>query len=87
MGEEIAEVGRFPGRWLRALGRTVEGRGVAALVAPAEPGGDAAAELALELAALEPAFGTKIVRLAYRAGSESPKPLEVRRLAPGESLP
>jgi hypothetical protein len=60
IGEEIVELGRFPGRALCALARTSAGRGVA-LVAGG-PAGDSA--LAEELAALPAAFGKRIVLLA-----------------------
>lgn len=76
VGEEITEVGRYPGTSLRALGRTVDGRGVAALDAQAlDP-----SMMAEELAELRPVFGTEVVRLAYRLTGTSEKPLGVRVL-------
>lgn len=79
VGEEMAEVGRFPGRVVRALGRTIDGRGVAAIdalcAARAQP-----SDLARDLAALEPAFGNDIFQLSYSIAKDSAKPLEVSAL-------
>jgi AAA+ ATPase superfamily predicted ATPase len=76
VGEEISEVGRFPGTSIRALGRTVEGRGVAAIDAEAHD----PIMMADELAELRPVFGTNVVRLAYRLTDSSTKPLDVRAI-------
>jgi AAA+ ATPase superfamily predicted ATPase len=82
VGEEIAEVGRFPGRVVRALARTVEGRGVAAIDRTRkEP-----IVLDEELARLEPAFGTGVVRLGYRLTGDSTKPLAVRLVGSREAV-
>ena len=79
VGEEMAEVGRFPGRVVRALGRTIDGRGVAAIDAEcakrAQP-----SDLARDLAALEPAFGNDVFQLSYSIAKDSAKPLEVSAL-------
>ena len=73
VGEEIAEVGRFHGRAIRALARTVRGRGVAALRARTD-----AAVLADELRELRAAFGNEIVQLRYLDADDPRRPLEVR---------
>jgi hypothetical protein len=46
VGEEIVETGRFDGEFVRAVARTSEGRGVAAIVVPDDP--HAAGETAQE---------------------------------------
>ncbi len=80
VGEEIAEVGRFGGRAIRALARTVEGRGVVAIDSEqAEP-----ILVEEELAELRPVFGTEVVRLVYRHTEDSTKPLIVHRVAGGK---
>jgi AAA+ ATPase superfamily predicted ATPase len=76
VGEEIQETGRHPGRAVRALGRTIEGRGVVA-IDEAELDPDV---LEAELTSLEPVFGQDVVQLAYRLTGDSSKPLAVRRL-------
>jgi len=80
VGEEIAEVGRCAGPSIRALGRTIEGRGVAAIDAQVQN----PIMLADELAELRPVFGTDVVRLAYRLTGTSEKPLDVRVLGDKE---
>lgn len=82
LGTEIVEVGRVGGRLLRAVGRTHDGAAVAALVTP-----DATVsvrELEAEIATLEPAFEKRILRLGYRLSSDAKRPLDVKRLQPGE---
>ncbi len=79
VGEEVLETGRHPGPLVRAIGRTNEGRGVAAideeLADGASPG-----QLAEELAALRGVFGGGLVPLGYRLTEDSSKPLAVSRL-------
>ncbi|NOT29053.1 MAG: ATP-binding protein, partial [Planctomycetes bacterium] len=71
VGEEIAEVGRHSGLAVRALARTVSGRGVAVLAA--EASGPAVEK---ELEELRPALGTGLVQLvatrARRRGGAEP---------------
>ena len=64
IGEEIADVGRHSGRAVRALARTVSGRGVAVLAAEAdEP------TIEEELKELRPVLGASLVQLvAGRTG-------------------
>ena len=75
VGEELAEVGRHSGRAVRALGRTVEGRGVAAALTG--PSGKAPAGFAAECEALEAVF-PGVVRLLYTPTEDPQAPLEVR---------
>ena len=78
VGEEVAEVGRCPGTLVRAIARTVDGRGVAAVdVREAEKASPGALEQ--ELGTLRSVFGTDIVRLGYRFTGEPAKPLDVSR--------
>jgi AAA+ ATPase superfamily predicted ATPase len=58
LGEEIADIGRHSGRAVRALARTVSGRGVAVVAAEA-----AAGEAEDELKELRPALGAGLVQL------------------------
>ena len=83
IGEEVGEVGRFPGRAVRAVGRTVEGRGVAAIDAEvAEP-----IMVEDELSELAPSFGDEVVRLAYRLTEDSRKPPGCDPASPGGGFP
>jgi len=64
VGEELADLGRHPGPTIRALARTVSGRGIAVV----EAGSDGPT-LQEELKELQPVFGTSIMKLvATRAG-------------------
>ncbi len=82
VGEEIEEVGRFPGTSVRALARTVEGRGVAAL--DGNPLDQEGAKR--ELADLYPLFRHQIVGLAFGWTKVREKPLEVRKVAWKETV-
>ncbi len=82
VGEEIEEVGRFPGASLCAVGRTVQGRGVAAL-----DGNPFDARLAeAELSGIRDVFPDDVIRLIFRWTGGREKPLEVRRVSPKEAL-
>ena len=74
VGEEIVETGRHDGRWIRALGRTVEGRGVAAVL-----GKPSRAALAAEIEALRPVFAS-VVPLSYSLTEDPAKPLAVEEI-------
>jgi hypothetical protein len=63
VGEELVDWTRHPGKAVRALARTVSGRGVAVLAADAKP-----ADAEEEVKELKPALGANLVRLvAHRA--------------------
>lgn len=76
IGDEIVETGRHPGRMVRALGRTADGTGVAAID---EAEADSTA-LAQELADLLKVFDGKLLRLSYRLTEDCAKPLSVTLL-------
>jgi AAA+ ATPase superfamily predicted ATPase len=82
VGEEIAEVGRFPGTAVCAVGRTVEGRGVAAL--QGSPYDLRRAEA--EIAEVREAFSGDMVRLVFRWTGSREKPLDVRRVSGEEAV-
>ena len=84
IGEEIVEVGRHPGVFVRALGRTESGAGVAALVVP-DPVPPLSG-LEDELHELRRAFKGEIVKLTYGITARADRPLEVERVPDGELL-
>ncbi|MBK7644548.1 MAG: ATP-binding protein [Planctomycetes bacterium] len=84
VGDELAEIGRFPGLFVRAVARTQRGNGVAAIVIP--EGGQSTAALENELAEVQRAFGPKLVKLVYGLGARAERPLEVERVPEGELL-
>jgi len=76
VGEEIAEVGRHAGRAVRALARTVSGRGVAVLAAEAdEP------TIEEELKELRPVLGAGLVQLVSTRGRGGETALSLRKPA------
>lgn len=81
-GDEIVEVGRFAGKFVRAVARTQEGQGVAAIVLPDRT--KSTAQLERELEELKPAFGDQIVKLVYGLTDNPARPLEVERVPEGE---
>ena len=84
VGEELPEVGRHGGTYVRAVARGAEGTPVAALVVPeAKPD---LGLLAREVAELETLFGRPAVRLAYGLTDNPARPLEVERVPDGEIL-
>jgi AAA+ ATPase superfamily predicted ATPase len=84
VGEELPEVGRHGGVYVRAVARGAEGTPVAALVVP--EGKPDLALLAREVAELEAVFGRPPVRLAYGLTERPERPLEVERVPDGEIL-
>lgn len=82
--DEVVELGRFGGDWVRAVGRTAGGETVAAIVA-----GDRRPDLAkleLEVEELRGAFGGEPIRLAYGVTDRPDRVLEVERVPDGEPL-
>jgi AAA+ ATPase superfamily predicted ATPase len=88
VGEEIIEHGPFDGRYVRAVGRTIEGRTVAAIVIP--EGRPDEAQLGSELEQLRKAFGAtaeeSLVKLTYGVTDRPERVLEVERVPQGELL-
>ena len=87
VGDELVEVGRFPGKFVRAAGRTANGGTVAAIVVPSDsrkrPSTRALEE---ELDGLTKLFGPRIVKLVYGITARPDRPLEVERVPEGELL-
>jgi len=84
VGEEVVEVGRHAGRFVRALGRTSSGRAVAAIVVPDDaPPLD---ELERELAEIGRAFEGGVCKLAYGITGRVDRPLGVECIPEGELL-
>ena len=81
LGDEVVETGRHPGRFVRAVARTANGTGVAAIVLP--DGERSTAGLEAELAALKRPLGAKLEKLVYGIGPNPDCPLEVERVPKG----
>jgi AAA+ ATPase superfamily predicted ATPase len=75
--EEIVEVARSPGLFVRAVAKTAGGRGVAAIVDPS--GDQPTTALEEEIAELEAALGPKIERLHYEWTKDPARPVKARR--------
>lgn len=84
VGQELPEVGRFPGRYVRAIALASDGAPVAAVVL-GEGRPDRAA-LQGEVAELERAFGRPVLKLVYGLTRDAEQPLEVERVPAGEPL-
>ena len=82
--DEIVEVGRFAGKFVRAVARTANGHGVAAIVVP--DGVKSTAALERELDELKPVFGVEIEKLVYGMTEKPDRPLEVELVPVGELL-
>jgi len=82
--DELVEVGRHDGEYVRAVGRTVEDRTVAAIVVP--EGSRSTATLENELGALKSVFGDDPIKLVYGITSRPERALEVERVPEGELL-
>ncbi len=84
IGEEITETGRFPGVFVRAVGRTTRGNPVAAIVVP--DGERDVRSLEKELDELREAMGGDVKKLVYGMTSRVDRPLEVELVPKGELL-
>ncbi len=85
VGDELVEVGRHDGIFVRALAKTAHGNPVAAIVVP-EPM-PPISDLEDELALLRRAFPRRpITKLVYGITSKPARPLEVERVPEGELL-
>ncbi len=82
VGDEIIEVGRHEGKFVRAVGRTEGGRTVAGIVVP--EGTRSTATLENELGELQSVFGDEPIKLVYGITSRPERPLEVARVPDGE---
>ncbi len=74
-GEELSEVGRHGGRFVRAIARSTGGRTVAAVIVP--DGERPGRALELELAELARLFGTAPIALHYGMTNRADQPLHV----------
>ena len=86
VGDELLEVGRHPGRFVRALARTSRAATVAAIVLPDDVGtrgAQATADLERELDDLRRVFGDPLIKLVYGMTSRADRPLEVERVPDG----
>lgn len=84
LGEEVTETGRFPGIFVRAIGRTARGNPVAAIVVP--DGERELAPLEKELGELREAMGGEVKKLVYGLTARVDRPLEVELVPKGELL-
>jgi AAA+ ATPase superfamily predicted ATPase len=84
LGEEVTETGRFPGIFVRAIGRTSRGNAVAAIVVP--DGERELASLEKELAELRGTMGGEVKKLVYGLTARVDRPLEVELVPKGELL-
>lgn len=84
LGEEVTETGRFPGTFVRAVGRTSRGGAVAAIVVP--DGERRTEALERELEELRAAFGKRPRKLVYGLTARADRPLEVELVPEGELI-
>lgn len=82
LGDEVTEVARHAGKYVRVIARTSRGAPVAAIVLP--DGKPAMGVLARELETLEAAFGAKLIKLNYGLTERPERPVEVERVPDGE---
>jgi len=84
VGEELPEVGRHPGRYVRAVAKTASGAAVAAVVLPDR--GISTAALAAELERVHATLGNPLIELVYGLTERPDRPLEVERVPATELL-
>ena len=82
VGDELPDVARHPGRYVRAVARSASGRPVAAIVLP--DGKLSTATLESELATISEALGAPPIKLTYGLTSRADRPLEVERVPDDE---
>jgi AAA+ ATPase superfamily predicted ATPase len=82
LGDEVTEVARHAGKYVRVIARTSRGAPVAAIVLP--DGKPSMGVLARELETLEAAFGAKLIKLNYGLTERPERPVEVERVPDGE---
>ena len=84
IGQEIVEVGRFEGQFVRAVGRTAQEQTVAAIVVP--DGVRGTGPLEEELLQLKRCFRKPPLKLVYGVTARSDRPLDVEQVPEGELL-
>lgn len=84
VGDELVEVGRFPGEFVRAVARCADGGCAAAIVVP--DGRRSTAALERELAEVEAPLGKLRAKLVYGITDKPQRPLEVELVPEGELL-
>jgi uncharacterized protein len=84
LDDEVLESGPYPGRYVRAVGRTMNGDTVAAVIVP--DGTRSTASLENELGELTQVFGTPPRKLVYGITAKPERPLEVELVPDGELL-
>jgi AAA+ ATPase superfamily predicted ATPase len=84
IGEELIEVGRFDGEFVRALARTESGGAVAAVVVP--EGRRSTSALEAEEIRIQALFGGPVRKLVYGVTARPDRPLEVESVPAGELL-
>ena len=81
---EVVEVGRFPGQFVRAVGRTADERTVAGIVIP--EGKRSLVPLEEEIQELQTCFQSDPIKLVYGLTERPEAPLGVERVPDGEWL-
>ncbi len=84
LDDEVIETGRFPGDYVRAVGRTAGDQTVAAVIVP--DGVRGTGSLEAELAELTKVFRAPPIKLVYGITNRPDRPLEVERVPEGELL-
>lgn len=84
IGEEVTEVGRFAGVFVRAIARTSKENHVAAIVVPDGEMGTSGLEAELEEIAA--ALGGRVHKLVYGLSNRADRPLEVELVPKGHLL-
>jgi AAA+ ATPase superfamily predicted ATPase len=82
VGGEILEIGRYPGKVARAIGRTSSGATVVAMIMP--EGKLPAATVEREIEEVRALYGKNLKRLVYGLTARVDRPLEVELVPEGE---
>ncbi len=84
VGDELVEVSRHSGTFVRAVARTARGQTVVAILVP--EGKPRTAQLQREIEELRQAFGPEPIKLVYGLTDKPQRPLGVERVPQGELL-
>ncbi len=84
VGDELVEIGRHEGSWVRAVARTASGHTVAGIVIPEGAAAESGPES--ELQDLRRAFGAAPLRLVYGLTQRTEDPLHVEVIPEGKRL-